>query len=240
MMNDTQITTCGTPKKIFSKLMLLARRSKPKSLGEYVGHSEMLRPGKELLEAISSPVLPSLVVYGPSGIGKTTISRLLAQKKGYRFAELDFYDFGRLHSHHKETFDGVLQDAVKVFEENGTKTALLLDEIHRATRDQQAKVVEALDKGAIVVVGTTVFKPDKYLIPSLAALIKEIPLMMHGPEELRQILHHVLADREHGLGDLQVTVDADAENLLCSSTDGNAKIMLRFLEREVFRQIAFH
>ena len=91
-----------------------------------------------------------------------------------------------------------------------------------------------------MVVGTTVFKPDKYLIPSLAALIKEIPLMMHGPEELRQILHHVLADREHGLGDLQVTVDADAENLLCSSTDGNAKIMLRFLEREVFRQIAFH
>lgn len=228
------------PDKFIAKLLLLTRQSKQKSLEDYVGDSHFLKKDEALMKAIRAETLHSVVVHGPSGIGKTTIARLLAQKTGYRFAELVYRDYGRLDYKHNESFETVHEEAVRAHKTSGIKTALVLDEIHRVTRDQQEKVVEAIDSGAIVIIGTTVYKPDRYLIPSLLERIQIIPLMMHGREELRKILRQVLKDKEQGLGDIDVTIDPDAEEFLCSCTDGNAKIMFRFLEREVFRQIAHH
>lgn len=228
----------STPKGIFSKLLLMRRRTKPKSLEEYVGHHHLLEPGKELLQALKDPLLPSIIAYGPSGIGKTTIAGLLAKKKGYHYKELHFFSPGKLSNKHKETFDEVVEGAMTEFQKSGIKTAVVLDEIHRATKDQQTKVVEALDAGAISVVGTTVFNPEEYLIPSLLAHCKKIPLMTHSERDLHKILHDILKDKEYGLGDLDIRFDPDAEELLCWLCNGNAKNMLIFLEREVFRQLA--
>lgn len=228
------------PRQIFSKTLLLARVSRPKTLEEYVGHYHLMQPGKDLLDACHSPDLPSMIVYGPSGIGKTTIACLLARKEGYRFAELHFIDQGRLHARHKETFDEMMNEAEKEFEKTGVKTALVLDEIHRLTYHQQNRVVGLIERGVIAVVGTTVFRPEKFLIPDLVALLKPIPLMIHKPDELRTILRQVLEDNSHGLGELTVRIDPDAGELLCRSSEGSAKTMLRFLEKEVLRQMFTH
>lgn len=225
------------PENIFSKVLVLARVSRQKTITQYVGHSPMMQPGSELLEAINAQKLPSLVLYGPSGIGKTTMARLLAQKTGYRAAEIVFCGIGQLHGKHNETFDEMFNRALDEFKATGTPTALILDEIHRSTYHQQLKVVQAIDDGAIGVIGTTVFEPAKYLIPSLVTRLKRVPLFSHSEEDLRTILHQTLKDKQHGLGDIDVRIDPDAEDLLCRSSDGCAKILLRFLEKEVLRQL---
>ena len=202
----------------------LAERMRPTTLAELCGQDQALGAGKALRAAIETGQTGSLILFGPPGVGKTTLARILAERSG-----LHFVPFSAVLSGIKE-----VREAMALAEERrattGQGTLLFVDEIHRFNKAQQDAFLPHVESGRIVLVGATTENPSFSVIGALLSRCRVVKLEPLPDAALQVILDRALTDREKGLGARELRLTAAARQALCVHAAGDARKALVILE----------
>ncbi|MGQ9499832.1 MAG: replication-associated recombination protein A [Dissulfurimicrobium sp.] len=202
----------------------LAERMRPENMNDVVGQQHLLGPGKVLSGIITGGRLPSIILWGPPGSGKTTIARLLA-----RAVDANFVSFSAVLSGIKELRE-VIEDAKADTKKYSRPTILFVDEIHRFNKAQQDAFLPHVEQGVITLIGATTENPSFEIISPLLSRCKVLTLDSLDEKALKTILDRALADRERGLGALELSIEPEAVDLLIAHADGDARTLLNNLE----------
>ncbi len=201
----------------------LADRLRPTSLQEFSGQQHLLSEGKPLYEAIQSGQLHSLVLWGPPGVGKTTLARIIAQQ-----AEADFISLSAVLAGVKD-IRAVVEQAKKNRIDKQQNTLLFVDEVHRFNKSQQDAFLPHVEAGVFTFIGATTENPSFSLNNALLSRARVYTLKSLEEDDLRAILNHALTDKNKGL-DSQFTIDNEAIQLLLNASDKDARRLLNFIE----------
>ena len=198
----------------------LAARVRPRTFEEFVGQTHLVGPGKALSELLAGGHLPSLVLWGPAGTGKTTLAHLLADAVGAELIQLSAVSSG-------------VADARKVIA--GAKgglfrTVLFVDEVHRWSKAQQDVLLPAVEEGTVTLIGATTENPYFSLITPLLSRSLLLRLEPLGAEDVRTLLRRALSDGDRGLGELGLEADDEAIDHLVEIAGGDARVALTGLE----------
>jgi len=202
----------------------LADRMRPRDLEEFVGQAHLLGEGKILRVALAQGEVPSLILWGPPGTGKTTLAMLMA---GYVRAA--FVPFSAVTSGIKEIKE-VIGEAERRLRAGGQRTILFVDEIHRFNKAQQDAFLPHVERGTITLIGATTENPSFEVIAPLLSRAKVLVLQPLTEADLRQILERALADPERGLGGRGLTADPEALAAITAWANGDARAALNLLE----------
>jgi len=203
----------------------LAARLRPRSLDEFVGQTHLLGEGKVLRRLIDSDQVSSMVFWGPPGVGKTTLARIIA---GHTKAT--FIDFSAVNSGIKE-----IRKVMKEAEDNriyGAKTIVFVDEIHRFNKAQQDAFLPFVEKGSIILIGATTENPSFEINGALLSRCKVFVLHALKTEELKALLKRALAD-ERGFGGQEIRISDDMLEMIAAFANGDARTALSTLEMVV-------
>jgi putative ATPase len=201
----------------------LADRRRPRNLGEYFGQSQILGQGKFLTRALEQKSLPSLILWGPPGTGKTTLALILAQT-----IEAEFVRFSAVTEGVKDL--RLVIDKARNNQLLGKRTILFIDEIHRWNKAQQDALLPHLENGTIILIGATTENPSFEIRNALLSRCRVLVLTSLTQADLIAILEHTLADAERGLGDLKLDFDAEALSLIADLSGGDGRSALNILE----------
>jgi len=202
----------------------LAERMRPRSLAEFVGQEQLLGAGKLLRRALESKELPSLILWGPPGTGKTTLGRLLAGEAGARFVPMSAVMAGV-----KDLREAVAEAATHRDQRN-ERTVLFIDEIHRFNKAQQDALLPHVEAGTVVLVGATTENPSFEVNAALLSRAKVVVLRALSETDLRAVIDRAIADKERGLGTQPLDVPDDVRDLLAREARGDARRALVALE----------
>ncbi len=202
----------------------LASRMRPRTLGEFVGQEHILAPGKLLRRAIEADRLPSVILSGPPGIGKTTLAQIIAA-----MTESVFERLSGVESNVAE-MRKVVASAANRRRTSGKKTILFVDEIHHFNKAQQDILLPDVESGNLRLIGATTYNPFFYVNSALVSRSQVFQLESLGVEELEQLIERALRDEERGLGKHQVKMDPAARRHLAKLSDGDARKCLNALE----------
>jgi len=210
--------------KQLSKEMPLARRMCPVSLEEFVGQEHLLGKGKLLRRIIEADRLTSLILYGPPGVGKTSLGVAIAQRTKANFERLNAVTakIADLRRAIQTSKDRILKQRLK--------TILFIDEIHRFNKLQQDALLPDVEEGNIILIGATIHNPFFSVISGLISRSHVFELFPLSLEEIKVILKRALSDRERGFGQKKIIISEEALNHLASSADGDARRALNALE----------
>lgn len=203
----------------------LAARLRPKTLEEYVGQTHLLGKGKVLRRLIESDQISSMIFWGPPGVGKTTLARIIANT-----TKAAFIDFSAVTSGIKE-IRSVMQKA----EENrryGEKTIVFVDEIHRFNKAQQDAFLPFVEKGSIILIGATTENPSFEVNSALLSRCKVFVLQELKTAELVQLLKRALTD-EKGFGIQKINIEEELLEMIAVFANGDARTALSTLEMAV-------
>ena len=203
----------------------LAARLRPATLDEYVGQTHLLGPGKVLRRLIETDQVSSMIFWGPPGVGKTTLARIIAN-----CTKASFIDFSAVISGIKE-IRAVMQQA----EDNrrfGERTILFVDEIHRFNKAQQDAFLPFVEKGSIILIGATTENPSFEINSALLSRCKVFVLHSLSPEELVTLLRRALKD-PRGFGGQTVHITDEVLEALAVFANGDARTALSTLEMVV-------
>jgi putative ATPase len=214
-------------KELFKREAPLADRMRPRTLDEFVGQDHLLGPGKVLRQAIESDHLPSMILWGPPGSGKTTLAMIIASMTGAHFAT-----FSAVLSGVKEIRE-VVQEANEEWKYQKRRTILFVDEIHRFNKAQQDAFLPHVEKGTIILIGATTENPSFEVISPLLSRSKVFTLNALTEKEIDGILKRGLEDKERGLGKYPTVVDPEIFQGICLVANGDARIGLNTLEMVV-------
>ena len=203
----------------------LAARLRPQTLEEIVGQKHLLGKGKILRRLIESDHVSSMIFWGPPGVGKTTLARVIANR-----TKAAFIDFSAVTSGIKE-IRAVMQQA----EDNrryGERTIVFVDEIHRFNKAQQDAFLPFVEKGSIILIGATTENPSFEVNGALLSRCKVFVLKALQPEDLVALLTRALHDRR-GFGDMHVHIEPDMLEAIANFANGDARAALSTLEMVV-------
>lgn len=204
----------------------LAARLRPQSLEEYVGQAHLLGPGKVLRRLIESDQVSSMIFWGPPGVGKTTLARIIANR-----TRAVFIDFSAVTSGIKE-IRTVMQQA----EDNrryGEKTIVFVDEIHRFNKAQQDAFLPFVERGSIILIGATTENPSFEVNGALLSRCKVFVLQALEAQDLVCLLQRALQDPKNGFGNLSVQMPTQSLSVIADFANGDARTALSTLEMVV-------
>jgi putative ATPase len=201
----------------------LAERMRPRTLDEFVGQQHLLGPGKPLRLQIERDDSASLIFWGPPGVGKTTLAKIIAQATSASFIE-----FSAVLAGIKE-IKQVMADAEKA-SQFGSRTILFIDEIHRFNKAQQDAFLPYVERGAIRLIGATTENPSFEINAALLSRCRVYTLQALSQEDIIALLRRALADSERGLGALNLSADDGALEAIASYSSGDARNALNAIE----------
>jgi putative ATPase len=201
----------------------LAERMRPRTLDEYVGQEHLLGPGKPLRMEIERDDPGSMILWGPPGVGKTTLAKIIAVA-----TQASFIEFSAVMGGIKE-IKQVMVDAEKAAG-FGSRTILFIDEIHRFNKAQQDAFLPYVERGTIRLIGATTENPSFEVIAALLSRCRVYRLTPLTDEQQLQLLKRALSDQQRGLGRLDVSADEDALEMIASYANGDARYAYNALE----------
>jgi putative ATPase len=196
---------------------------RPRSLDEFVGQDAIVGPGRALRRAIEADRLPSMILWGPPGTGKTTLARLIAHTTGANFQALSAVSAG------VADLRRVVADAAKL-KRAGKRSVLFVDEIHRFNKAQQDAVLPYVEDGTVTFIGATTENPSFEVNSALLSRSRVFVLAALEDGDIRTIVERALTDSERGLGAERVSLTPDALDALVNLANGDARIALSTLE----------
>lgn len=202
----------------------LAARMRPRNLDEYAGQEHLLGPGRPLRQALEQGALHSMIFWGPPGVGKTTLARLLAT-----LADAHFVTISAVLAGVKEIRQAVEQ-ARQHAAQNGRQTILFVDEVHRFNKAQQDAFLPFVEDGTLLFIGATTENPSFELNNALLSRARVYVLKSLDSSALEALLDRALADKERGLGQHRLSLEPAARRLLLDAADGDARRVLNLLE----------
>lgn len=207
--------------------MPLAERMRAQSLAEYVGQEHLVAPGAVLRRALEADQLPSMILWGPPGSGKTTLARLVAKTTKARFIPLSAVSGGV-----KEVRE-IIQAAAERQKLHRQKTVLFVDEIHRFNKAQQDAFLPSIENGTIVLIGATTENPSFELNSALLSRCRVFVLEKLEAKHIESVLRRTLQDVQRGLGGTSVTITDETMLFLAEMSNGDARTALNALELAV-------
>ena len=205
----------------------LAERMRPRSLPEFVGQTHLVGEGRILRRLLAEGgALPSLILWGAPGTGKTTLARLLADSSSLRFIALS------------AVFSGVkdLREAIqqaKSEKRYGKRTVLFIDEIHRFNKAQQDALLHAVENGTLTLIGATTENPSFEVTGALLSRCRVLVLNQLSEDEIKTILQNALADEQRGLASFNASISDELLERMAHSASGDARVALTALEAAV-------
>ncbi len=210
-----------------SKDAPLPARMRPRSFDEFVGQEHIVGAERVLRRAIDQDQLPSIIIWGPPGSGKTTLANVIASVTRSHFTPVSAVNAG-------------VADLRKAIEEaktrrgmQGQRTILFIDEIHRFNKAQQDAILPNVENGIVTLIGATTENPSFEVISALLSRCRVYTLNMLTEEQIETIIHRALENKERGLGEFKVALSKDAMHHLIAMSNGDARIALGTLEMAV-------
>lgn len=204
-----------TPKDTYQPL---PARMRPRNISEFIGQSHILGPEKPLRRAIENKILHSMVLWGPPGVGKTTLARLLADNTNARFVSIS------------AVLAGVKEIRAVIDNAQGQPTVLFVDEIHRFNKAQQDAFLPFVEDGTITLIGATTQNPSFELNNALLSRARVYVLKSMTQDDMILIINQALQDSERGFGARKIIFSDELKIILANAADGDARKALNFLE----------
>ena len=203
----------------------LAVRMRPRSLDHFFGQEQVVGPGTFLRSMIEEDRVPSLLLYGPSGTGKTTLAKIISELTSSRFVMLNATNvgIGELRS--------TIEEAIRIRNSLQQRTILFLDEIHRFNKSQQDVLLPSVESGQIILIGATTENPFFEVNRPLLSRLRLLTLERLNATALVDILRRALTDEECGLGKKALIVTDDLLEDIGRFVDGDARMALNILEQ---------
>jgi putative ATPase len=218
-------------KAALARVQPLAVRMRPRTLDEFLGQQHFLGPGKLLRRLLEADRLASAIFYGPPGTGKTTLAQIIANYTKAAFESLNAATIGV-----KEVRD-ILQRARDRLTDDGQRTVLFLDEIHRFNRAQQDVLLGDVEDGVIILLGATTENP---FFSVNAPLVSRSQIFQFEPlseDDIRTLIRRALTDEKDGMGKHRASITDDALNFLAAISDGDARRALSAIEVAILSQL---
>ncbi|MEO5346383.1 MAG: replication-associated recombination protein A [Magnetococcus sp. YQC-9] len=216
-----RMTTGRLPSTLHATPPPLAERMRPATLDALLGQEHLTAPGNLIFQAMEVDQLPSLILWGPPGSGKTTLARIIATQTRHRFEALS------------AVLDGVREVRAVVERALAAQpqgTILFVDEIHRFNRAQQDAFLPFVEKGTIILIGATTENPSFALNGALLSRCRVAVLQALDAEQIERLLQRAVADCEQGLGQLSLQLEAGVLSNIAALADGDARYALNLLE----------
>jgi len=202
----------------------LAERMRPRDLDQYVGQRHILDKGKLLRRAIEADRMQSIIVYGPPGVGKTSLARIIATQTQCHFERLSGVESN------VADMRRVLGTAANRWQNSGRPTLLFVDEIHRFNKSQQDVLLPDVESGVIRLIGATTHNPFFFVNSPLVSRSQIFQLEPLTEEDIRSLILEALNEEERGLGWMRVEMDEKAIDHLAKMADGDARKALNSLD----------
>ena len=201
----------------------LAERMRPHALAEFTGQEHLLAPGKPLRVEIESDDSTSMIFWGPPGVGKTTLAKIIAH-----VTQASFIEFSAVMSGIKE-IKNVMVEAEKAAQ-FGSRTILFIDEIHRFNKAQQDAFLPYVERGTIRLIGATTENPSFEINAALLSRCRVYTLVALTEPQILALMRNALTDEKRGLGTMHLTADDDALAMIASYASGDARYAYNALE----------
>ncbi|VUD68801.1 Replication-associated recombination protein A [Thalassocella blandensis] len=202
----------------------LAARMRPKRVGEYIAQEHLLGENKPLRLAVERGQIHSMILWGPPGVGKTTLARLLANEVDSHFIAISAVLSG------VKDIRQAVQEAQQQRAQYGRQTILFVDEVHRFNKSQQDAFLPYVEDGTVIFVGATTENPSFEVNNALLSRCRVYVLKSFSPEQLQKLILRALHDEELGLGRRSLSIAAEPMKLLATAADGDARRALNLLE----------
>src|SRR6516162_6716541 len=206
------------------KAMPLAARMRPRTVEEFVGQEHFFGPGKLLRRMLQADRLSSVIFYGPPGTGKTALAHVIAQHTRCHFRQVNAAASGV-----KEVRD-LLQEARTELEQTGRRTILFVDELHRFNRAQQDILLPDVEEGRVILIGATTQNPFFAINSPLLSRSQIFTFEPLSRADIKTLIERALTDRERGLGEIPIHMNAPALDFLAEVSDGDARRALTAME----------